>query len=175
MMSFLRELGPLAIFFAAYKFYGLMEATIALAGLMSLMLAYDYFIVKKVQMQMVVSTALLLIFGSISFFTGNMTFIKMKVTIINLLFGITLCVGVYFNKGFIKYIFGPTVNLDDEAWLILSKRFGSFFLFLAVLNEIVWRNFPEDFWVNFKTFGVMAVTIIFILTQVSFLAKNQKA
>jgi intracellular septation protein len=173
-MNFFREFAPLVVFFATYKFYGLMEATIVLSIVMTSLLAYDYFIVKKVQMQMVISTLLLLVFGAITVLTGDTSFIKIKVTIINLLFGLTLSIGAYFNKGFVKYIFGPAVNLDDKAWLTLSKRFGAFFMILAILNEIVWRNFSEEFWVNFKTFGVLGVTFIFILTQVSFLAKNQK-
>jgi intracellular septation protein len=172
-MNFIREIGPLVIFFATYKFYSLMEATLVLAAIMSLLLAYDYFIVKKVQMQMLVSTILLLVFGSISFFTGNMTFIKMKVTIINLLFGLTLLIGVHFNKAFAQYILGAAINLSHKNWIILSKRFAIYFLFLAAANEIVWRNFSEEFWVNFKIFGATTISFIFICTQIYFLMQNQ--
>ena len=168
----IREIGPLLAFFVVYRFYGLMAATMVLAVIMIIIVAYDYFIVKKVQIQVLVSTILLLIFGSISFFTGNMTFIKMKVTIINLLFALTLLIGVYFNKGFIKYIFGPTIKLLDGDWIILSKRFGFYFLFLGFVNEIVWRNFSEEFWVNFKIFGTTAITLLFIFSQISFLMQK---
>jgi intracellular septation protein len=173
-MSILRELGPLLVFFATYKFYGLIEATIALSIIMSTLLAYDYLTGKKIQIQMVVSTLILVIFTGISVLTGDVTFIKMKITIINLLFGIILFVGVALDKGFIKYLFGPALNLNDKSWIILSKRFGFFFILLSVVNEIIWRNFSEDIWVNFKTFGVMAITLCFALTQMSFMSKNSK-
>ena len=173
-MNMLREVAPLLVFFITYKFYGLIEATIVLSIIMSILLAYDYLTGRKIQIQMVVSTSILVIFTGISVLTGDVTFIKMKITIINLLFGITLFIGVYLNKGFIKYLFGPALNLNDDAWVILSKRFGSFFILLAIINEIIWRNFSESTWVNFKTFGVMAITLCFALTQMSFMSKNNK-
>ena len=90
----------------------------------------------------------------------------------NLVFASILLTGIYKGKGFLKYIFKSAIVMSDEAWKILSFRFAFFFIFLACLNEVVWRNFTEEFWVSFRAFGFSAATILFIISQAPFLHKN---
>jgi intracellular septation protein len=115
------------------------------------------------------SAIILGIFGSITIFSGNEIFIKMKPTLLNLLFALILFFGYFFKKPFLKYIFASKVELSEEAWILLSKRWGLFFIFLAVLNEIIWRNFTTDFWVKFKVFGILIISLIFTLTQLPYM------
>jgi intracellular septation protein len=99
-------------------------------------------------------------------------FIKMKPTIINMLFGVALLGGLYFGKSLLGYVFGAAFRLDAEGWRKLTLRWGLFFLFLAVLNEVVWRMFSTDFWVAFKVWGTMPITLIFTFSQMPLIMKH---
>jgi len=96
----------------------------------------------------------------------------MKPTIINALFGVALLGGLMFGKSLLGYVFNAAFQLDDEGWRKLTVRWGIFFLFLAVLNEVVWRNFSDDFWVAFKVWGTMPITILFTLSQMPLIMKH---
>ena len=100
------------------------------------------------------------------------TFIKMKPTIVNTLFGVTLLGGLAFGTSLLCYVFNAAFQLDAEGWRKLTLRWGIFFLFLAVLNEVVWRNFSADVWVNFKVWGTMTITILFTLAQMPLIMKH---
>jgi len=115
---------------------------------------------------------LLSVFGSITIISGNPIFIKIKPTLLNILIAIALFVGVYFKKPLFKYLMESAIKMDDQAWLKYSARWAYFFLFLAGVNEFIWRNFPEAFWVNFKVFGMLPLTITFMLCQLPFLKKH---
>ena len=105
--------------------------------------------------------------------TGNVTFIKIKPTILYLLFAVILFGGLAMNKGILKHVFGHGVFLTHNAWLLFSKRWGYFFIFLALLNEIVWRNFSESVWIKFKVFGTIPIIILFMICQLPFLSKHK--
>ncbi|MEM9631947.1 MAG: inner membrane-spanning protein YciB, partial [Pseudomonadota bacterium] len=92
-------------------------------------------------------------------------FIKLKPTIVNTLFGSILLGGLLFGKSLLGYVFDSAFKLTDEGWRKLTFRWGIFFFVLAIINEVVWRSFSTDFWVNFKVFGVMPITLVFTLTQ----------
>lgn len=111
------------------------------------------------------------VFGGITLWLNDETFIKIKPTLVNMLFSVILLGGVIFKKPMLKYVLESALHLTEEGWLLLSKRWGIFFVFLAVLNEIIWRNFPTDFWVNFKVFGMFTCTIIFTLSQLPLMKK----
>jgi intracellular septation protein len=119
-----------------------------------------------------VSGIVVLIFGSLSIYLQDETFIKMKPTIINSLFGLTLLGGLLFGKSLLGYVFNAAFQLDAEGWRKLTVRWGVFFLFLAVLNEVVWRNFSDDTWVAFKVWGTMPITILFTLAQMPLIMKH---
>ena len=119
-----------------------------------------------------VSGIVVVIFGSLSIWLQNETFIKMKPTIVNALFGVTLLGGLAFGRSLLGYVFNAAFQLDAEGWRKLTIRWGFFFLFLAVLNEVVWRNFSDDFWIAFKVWGTMPITIIFTLAQMPLVLKH---
>lgn len=113
-----------------------------------------------------VSGLLVGILGALTILLDDDYFIKVKPTLLNLCFATTLLGGVYLGKrGLLKYVLDVAVKLTEEGWLILSRRWGFFFLFLAGLNEIIWRSFPTEFWVNFKVFGMFTLTMVFALSQ----------
>jgi intracellular septation protein len=113
-----------------------------------------------------------LVFGSLSIWLQDETFIKMKPTIVNTLFGATLLMGLVFGKSLLGYVFNAAFQLDEEGWKKLTFRWGLFFLFLAVLNEIVWRNFSDEVWVNFKVWATMPITIAFTLAQMPLIMRH---
>ena len=137
-------------------------------------IAASLFIEKKVNQMLLFSTALILVFGSLTIYFNDPFFIKIKVTIVNLLFAGILYIGLLFKKPLLKNLMSGSLKMNDEGWLILSKRWAIFFLFLAICNEIAYRNFSDVFWVNFKLFGIMGLTFIFIFSQVFFIQKNMQ-
>ena len=119
-----------------------------------------------------VSGVVVLMFGSLSIWLQDETFIKMKPTIVNTLFGVALLVGLMFGKSLLGYVFNAAFQLDETGWKKLTLRWGIFFLVLAVMNEIVWRNFSDAAWVNFKVWGTMPITILFTLSQMPLIMRH---
>lgn len=119
-----------------------------------------------------VSGIVVLVFGSLSIWLQDETFIKMKPTIVNTLFGVVLLGGLLFGRSLLGYVFNAAFQLDDDGWRKLTLRWGVFFLFLAVLNEAVWRNFSDAVWINFKVWGTMPITIIFTLAQMPLIMRH---
>lgn len=174
------ELGPLLVFFFANaRGAQLAERFPALASLGGpifiatglfmvatfIALAVSYALTRTLPMMPLVSGIVVLVFGALTLYLQNDTFIKMKPTIVNTLFGVVLLGGLYFGKSLLSHVFGTAFNLDEAGWLKLTKRWGLFFLFLAVVNEIVWRNFSTETWVAFKVWGIMPITLIFTMSQ----------
>jgi intracellular septation protein len=96
----------------------------------------------------------------------------MKPTIVNTLFGAILLGGLLFGKSLLGYVFDSAFKLDAEGWRKLTFRWGLFFIFLAIANEVVWRNFSTDAWVSFKVWGIMPITIVFTLSQMPLIQKH---
>jgi intracellular septation protein len=113
-----------------------------------------------------------LVFGTLTLWLKDETFIKMKPTIVNTLFGSILLGGLYFGKSLLGYVFDSAFKLDAQGWRKLTLRWGLFFLFLAVLNEIVWRNFSTDFWVAFKVWGTLPITLAFTMSQMPLIMRH---
>ena len=167
------DIGPLLAFFITHHFYGIMVAT-AVISTFSIITVYIYYHYEKRIAKLPLFTAIILsIFAIATLYTGNPTFIKLKPTIINLLFAVILFGGAALNKGLMKNILGSKMNMSEKAWLTFSKRWAYLFLSLAISNEIVWRNFSEGTWVKFKVFGLISITLIFLLSQFSFIEKNK--
>ena len=171
-LKIILDIGPLAAFFLAYKFFGMFEATAAIMVSTLISLLITYWIEKKIAIMPLVSGVVITIFGTLTLLLHDDTFIKMKPTLVNLIFASILLGGLYFKKSLLKYVLGSAVSLGDDGWRILSLRWGVFFIFLAVLNEFIWRNFPTDFWVNFKVFGMFTLTILFTLLQLPLIKKH---
>ena len=120
-----------------------------------------------------VGAGIVLIFGGLTIYFDNEVFIKMKPTIINLIFAIILYGGMLVKKPLLKILLGAALRLEEEGWRILTYRWIGFFIALAVLNEIIWRTQTTDIWVNFKVFGILPITFIFTMTQFPLIKKHQ--
>ncbi len=166
------EVGPLVIFFVMNAQAGIFYATGAFMVATLISLTASRMIFKKIPLMPLITGIFVIFFGALTLLLQDETFIKMKPTITNVLFGSILLGCLAANLLVWKYLFADAFALDDEGWRKLQFRWGSFFLFLAVLNEIVWRNYSTDFWVNFKVFGLMPLTIVFSLTLIPVLMKH---
>lgn len=171
-LRFLVDFGPLAAFFAVYKLYGLMAATAVLIAATTLALSVGYLKERKIAILPMITGVLVLVFGGLTLWLQDEYFIKIKPTIINLLFAIVLLGGCWFKKPLLKYVLGYALDMTERGWMLLSFRWGMFFMFLAGLNEYVWRTQPTDFWVSFKVFGMLSCTIIFTLLQLPLMKRE---
>ncbi len=173
MLKLLVEFGPIIVFFSTYKYSDIFMATMLMLAVTAIGLVVSYIIDRRVSMPLLISGSVLLATGSITIISGDPKFIKMKPTIVNLVFGLILLIGALKGRGLVKYVFAAAIKMPDLCWLTLSRRFAAYFLIMAVTNEMVWRNFSEEYWVNFKIFGFVPLTVLFILTQAPFIYKNQ--
>jgi intracellular septation protein len=187
ILKLVLELGPLAVFFFGNA-YGdrlariipplsalggkLFVATALFIAATFIALAASLILTRRLPIMPVVTGVVVLVFGGLTLVLRDEAFIKMKPTIVNLLFGATLLGGLLFRRPLLGYVFDTVFRLDDEGWRKLTFRWGIFFFFLAAANEIVWRNFSDDAWVNFKVFGIMPITIIFTLTQMPLIQRH---
>jgi intracellular septation protein len=169
---FLCDFGPLFCFFVTYRLYGLQTATLGLIVATAVALGVMYLLERRVAIMPLVSGVAVAVFGGITLLLHDETFIKIKPTIINLLFSALLLGGVCAKKPMLKYLFGEALQMTQAGWMALSLRWGVFFIFLACLNEFIWRNYPTDFWVNFKVFGMFTCTIIFTLCQIPLIKRH---
>jgi len=166
------ELGPIALFFGAYYLYDLYMATGVIIVTTLIGLAVSYYYERKLPLMPVVTAVIVTIFGGLTLYLQDDTFIKMKPTIIYVLFAAALITGLILKKNFVQVIFGNVWKLDEAGWSKLTWRLVVFFLMLAVANEIVWRQFSTELWVNIKVFGFTGATFVFFLTQLSLFKKH---
>jgi intracellular septation protein len=165
------DIGPLVLFFAANARFGIFAATAAFMVAVLAALAVSYAMTRHIAIMPLVTAVIVLIFGTLTLVLHNDTFIKLKPTIIYVLFGGTLLGGLAFGKTFLGILFDSVFELTEEGWRKLTWRWAFFFFALALLNEIVWRNFSTDFWVSFKLFGVVPLTFLFGALQYPLLTK----
>lgn len=175
------ELGPLIVFFIANARADIFVATAWFMGAMVVSLVLTWAILKKIAVMPLVTGAVVLVFGGLTLWLQDDTFIKIKPTITNSLFGAVLLGGLLFGHSLLKYVFGDVYKLRPEGWSKLTLNWGIFFFVLAILNEVVWRGgnayFPNDpkaatdLWVAFKVWATMPLTVLFSISQVSLLSK----
>ena len=173
-LKFITDFGPLLVFFFYYynsdKNLKIAIPPFIIATIIAL--AIVWILEKKIPMVPLIGGILITFFGGLTIYFNNPVFIYIKPTIINILFGLALLFGKYFtNEPVLKKILGKSIVLKDEGWNILSKRWIFFFFSIALLNEIVWRTQSEEFWVNFKVWGLLPITFIFTAFQVSLITK----
>ena len=174
LLKFITDFGPLLVFFFFYynndKSLIIAIPPFIVATLISLALVW--ILEKKIPMVPLISGILITFFGGLTIYFDNPVFIYIKPTIINILFGLALLFGKYFtNEPILKKILGKSIILADEGWNILTKRWTIFFFSVALLNELVWRTQSEEFWVNFKVWGLLPITFVFTAFQVSLITK----
>ena len=135
-------------------------------------LSASWLLTRTLPIMPLVSGVVVFVFGGLTLYLQDALFIKLKPTIVNALFGIVLLGGLYFGRSLLGYVFGAAFKLDAEGWRKLTWRWGIFFLFLAVLNEVVWRNFSEATWVAFKVWGIMPITLVFTFSQMPLIMRH---
>ncbi len=161
ILKIVLDIGPLVLFFAANARFGIFAATGAFMVAVLVALAVSYVMTRHVAVMPVVTAVIVLVFGGLTLIFHDDLFIKLKPTIIYLLFGGTLIGGLALGKPLLGMVFDQMFHLTDEGWRRLTWRWALFFFVLAVLNEFVWRNFSTDTWVSFKLFGVVPLTFLF--------------
>ncbi len=171
-LKLLIEMGPLVTFFAGNWFGGIFFGTGIFMVATIISLAVSWALTRKIAMVPLVSAVFVALFGALTLYLQSDLFIKVKVTLINALFGAVLLGGVAFGKSYLKLVMGEAMKLTDEAWRTLSLRWGFFFFAMAGLNEIVWRNFSTDQWVNFKVFGLLPLTLVFAVANAPYMTKH---
>lgn len=181
------ELGPLMVFFfanskgawLAQKYPALADlggplfiATALFMVATAVSLTVSWLLTRTLPIMPLVSGVVVFVFGALTLWLQDETFIKMKPTIVNTLFAAVLLGGLVFGKSLLGYVFDSAFKLDAEGWRKLTQRWGLFFIFLAVVNEIVWRNFSTDTWVAFKVWGIMPITIAFTMSQMPLIMRH---
>ena len=190
LLKLVLELGPLLVFFFANsRGDWIAERVPFLAGLggpifvgtacfmiaTAIALAVSWVLTRTIPIMPLLSGVIVLVFGALTLWLQDETFIKVKPTIINTMFGVILLGGLAFGKSFLGYVFDSAFRLDAEGWRKLTLRWGLFFLAMAVLNEVVWRNFSTDFWIAFKVWGNMPLSIVFTILQLPLMQRHALA
>lgn len=169
------EYGPLIVFFGAYVFADLITATAALMIATAAALALSYAVDRRVPLMPLITAGVVGVFGGLTLWLNDETFIKLKPTIVQAMISAVLLGGLVFGRSLLKPVLGAAWQMNEEGWRLLTLRFGVFFATMALLNELVWRTQSTDFWVSFKVFGIMGLTFVFILTQLPLLNRYRVA
>jgi len=173
LLKLLVEVGPLAVFFVMNARAGIFWGTggFMVATVISLIASRVLF--GRVPVMPLVTGVFVLVFGGLTLWLQDEHFIKMKPTIVNALFAGALFTGLLVGHSLLKIVFGEAFRLTDQGWRKLTIRWACFFVFLALLNEVVWRSFSTDVWVSFKVFGIMPLTMIFAIAQMGLLKQYE--
>jgi intracellular septation protein len=163
------ELGPLLVFFIGNAVAGIYAGTASFMVATLISLAVAGLRYHKLPVMPLISGVIVLVFGGLTLYLHDDTFIKLKPTIVYSMFAVLLVAGLMFKKPLLELLFGPVFNLTEEGWRKLTLRWTAFFVAMAIVNEIVWRNFSTDAWVSFKAFGFLPLTFLFALAQVPLL------
>ena len=177
-IKFATDFGPLLVFFIIYyrNDKDLVSAIPALIIATLIAICVIYMLEKRIPVLPLMGAILVCLFGGLTIFFGNPIFIYLKPTIINLIFAFALFFGkVVLNKNFLKKLFESSIKLEEAGWDKLIIRWIGFFIFLAILNEAVWRTQTEEFWINFKVWGILPITFVFTAFQLPLIQKYKKS
>ena len=176
LLKFITDFGPLLIFFVVYSKSGknLSAAIPPLIFATIIAVLISYIVEKKIPYVPLIGGIIISVFGGLTLYFNNPVFLYMKPTIINVLFGLALNFERFFTKEpILKKMLGKSMSLSDEGWKMLTVRWMFFFFSLALLNEYVWRTQTEEFWVNFKVWGILPITFIFTAFQIFLINKHK--
>ena len=169
------DYGPLAVFFASYLTLGLMAATAALIAASLIAVSLAWILERCVPLVPLVTAAIVVVFGGLTLWLQDETFIKMKPTIVQAIFALVLLGGLAVRRPLLKPLLGPMMPpMSERAWRQFTLRYGLFFVAMAGLNELVWRTQSTDFWVTFKVIGLPGLTFLFILAQLPFVGRETR-
>jgi len=177
LIKFLADFGPLLIFFIIYKKSGndLSKAIPPLIISTIVAVVIVYFLEKKIPYVPLVGAVIISIFGGLTLYFDNPIFIYLKPTIINIMFAIILLISnKFFNKNLLKTLLQTAIIMNDNGWKKLNLRWAYFFIFLAALNELVWRTQTEELWVNFKVWAILPITLLFTIMQIPLINKYKQ-
>jgi intracellular septation protein len=166
------ELGPLVVFFIANSAFGIFTGTLIFMAATVIAFAASYMIMRQIPIMPLISGAFVLVLGGLTIALNNELFIKLKPTIVNVCFAAILFFGLKTNRLYAKLVFESAFNLTDRGWVLITRAWIGFFVFLALLNEIVWRTTSTNAWVKFKVFGIMPMTVAFSLTLLPVIMKH---
>lgn len=172
-LKLILEMGPLAAFFITNWKFGIFPATGVLMVCVIVTLAISWSLTRRLPVMPMVTCVAVVFFGALTFLFHDELFIKLKPTIVNCMFGAILLGALAFGKPLLPIVLDSVLKLTDEGWRKLTMRWGVFFFVLAALNEVVWRTQTTDFWVSFKAFGVMPITIAFALAQAPLIMRHE--
>ncbi len=167
------EMGPLLVFFITNARMGIFEATAAFMGAIVLSLAASWVLERRLPIMPLVTAGFVLTFGTLTLVLADDLFIKLKPTVVNVLFAAILFGGLAKKRSLLRPLLESSMKLDAEGWRTLTFRWACFFVFLAIVNEIVWRNTSTDTWVSFKVFGILPLTIAFTITQIPLIQRHE--
>ncbi|NYZ16319.1 septation protein A [Azospirillum sp. RWY-5-1] len=167
------EAGPLAAFFIANSQAGIMTGTAVFMAATTVSVLVSWHVERKVPVMPVVGAGFVMLFGGLTLWLNDDLFIKLKPTLVNLLFATVLFTAHILRRNVLKHLLGAVMALTEEGWRILGIRWAWFFVVLAVLNEVVWRSMTTDAWVNFKVFGIMPLTLLFSALQTPTILRHQ--
>ncbi|HJP01219.1 MAG TPA: septation protein A [Planctomycetota bacterium] len=167
------EMGPLLVFFITNARMGIFEATAAFMGAIVLSLAASWVLERRLPIMPLVTAGFVLTFGTLTLVLADDLFIKLKPTVVNVLFAAILFGGLAKKRSLLRPLLESSMKLDAEGWRTLTLRWACFFVFLAIVNEIVWRNTSTDTWVSFKVFGILPLTIAFTITQIPLIQRHE--
>lgn len=171
LLKLLLELGPLVVFFVVNAQAGIKLGTGCFVVATVISLVVSRYLLGRIPLMPLVSGFFVIVFGGLTVWLNDDLFIKMKPTIVNILFATVLFGGLAVGQSWLKHLFGEAFKLTEDGWRLLTFRWACFFVVLAILNEIVWRNASTEFWISFKLFGIMPLTMIFAIAQIGLLKK----
>jgi intracellular septation protein len=172
-LKFALELGPLILFFVINAKWGIFAATGTLMLIVPISLGVAWKLAGRMPVMPMVTAALVLVFGGLTLLLNDEEFIKIKVTILYALFGAALLIALRFNRLLLPVVFDAAIHLDDDGWRKLTWRWSFFFFFLAGLNEVLRHALSTDHWVSFKVFGIITLTLVFVLTQTPLMMRHE--
>ncbi len=171
-VKLLIEVGPLVVFFVANAKWDIFVGTGAFMVAITLSLLASWLTERRLPTLPLVTAFFVLVFGTLTLVLKDATFIKLKPTLVYSLFGILLLVGLALRRSWLEPLLGTALSLTEEGWRRLTLRWALFFLVMAVVNEVVWRNFSDDVWVNFKVFGFLPLTLVFFMAQTGLIRRH---